>query len=105
MARIINYLTLIVVFLSLLGSAGAQVERRGASRPRALPASDSSCGLNGTYRVDAATGDRLYSIVKNATSTVPFGDQQQFFLDLSTRLTPPDMLAIECRGQYVTVGS
>lgn len=49
--------------------------------------------------------DRLYSVVKNAKSTVPFREQQQFFMDLSTRLTPPDMLAIECRGKYVTVGS
>lgn len=61
--------------------------------------------LNGTYRVDVVHSDRLYSAVKSARSTVPFTEQQQFFMDLSTRLTPPDMLAIECKGDYVSVGS
>ncbi|HEX2639840.1 MAG TPA: nuclear transport factor 2 family protein, partial [Pyrinomonadaceae bacterium] len=49
--------------------------------------------------------DKLYSVVRGATSSVPFGDQQQFFMDLSVRLTPPDVIAIECRGKRVTVGS
>ncbi len=61
--------------------------------------------LHGTYRIDVTESDRLYSVVENARSSVPVRDQQQFFRDLSTRLTPPDMLAIECRGRRVTVGS
>jgi ketosteroid isomerase-like protein len=68
-------------------------------------ASAQLCLLNGSYRINIAESDKLYSVVKDATSTVPFGEQQRFFLDLSTRLTPPDMLAIECRGSRVTVGS
>jgi len=52
-----------------------------------------------------AKSDRLYSVVSGATSTVPFSDQQRFFMDLSVRLTPPDLLAIECRGSEVSVGS
>ncbi len=63
------------------------------------------CALNGTYRIDVAASDRLYSVVTNGKSTVPLAEQRQFFLDLSTRLTPPDMLAIECRGGRVTIGS
>ena len=63
------------------------------------------CLLAGSYRINVADSDKLYSVVKDATSTVPFGDQQRFFLDLSTRLTPPDMLAIECSGNRVSVGS
>jgi ketosteroid isomerase-like protein len=65
----------------------------------------SQCQLSGAYRIDVESSDKLYSIVKGATSTVPFGDQQRFFMDLSTRLTPPDMLAIECRGQRVSIAS
>ena len=63
------------------------------------------CSLNGTYRIDVSDSDQLYSVVRNARSSVPFADQQQFFMDLSTRLTPPDMLAIECIGRRVSVGS
>ncbi|MDI1240313.1 MAG: hypothetical protein PSX80_00135 [bacterium] len=63
------------------------------------------CKLVGTYRVNVAESDKLYSVVKEATSTVPFGDQQQFFMDLSTRLTPPDLLGIDCKGQQVSIGS
>jgi hypothetical protein len=63
------------------------------------------CPLTGTYRIDVGSSDKLYSVVKGARSRVPFGDQQRFFMDLSTRLTPPDMIAIECRGQKVSIAS
>ena len=104
MEKIKKYLTIFAVLLSFVASGEAQTSGSRASRPRAVSGTQ-TCTLNGTFRVDVNNSDRLYSVVKNATSTVPFGDQQQFFLDLSTRLTPPDILAIECRGQYVTVGS
>lgn len=64
-----------------------------------------TCSLAGTYRIDVAESDKMYSVVKDATSSVPFGDQQRFFMDLSVRLTPPDVIAIECRGKRVTVAS
>ena len=64
-----------------------------------------TCSLAGTYRIDVAESDKMYSVVRGATSSVPFGDQQRFFMDLSVRLTPPDVIAIECRGKRVTVGS
>ena len=63
------------------------------------------CELTGVYRVDPSASDRLYSVVQEAVSRVPANEQKQFFTDLSTRLTPPDLLAIECRGQNVSVGS
>lgn len=61
--------------------------------------------LNGVYRIDVERSDRLYPVIEGATSKVPYGDQQQFFIDLAVRLTPPDMLAIECRGSRVSLGS
>jgi hypothetical protein len=36
---------------------------------------------------------------------VPFAEQQQFFIDLAVRLTPPDLLAIECRASRVSLAS
>lgn len=62
-------------------------------------------GLNGVYRIDADRSDKLYSVIENATTNVPYGDQQLFFIDLAVRLTPPDLLAIECRGTRVSLGS
>ncbi|MFL6468688.1 MAG: hypothetical protein ACJ72Z_12090 [Pyrinomonadaceae bacterium] len=78
-------------------SGFAQTPRNGINQ--------TPCPLTGSYRINVVESDKMYSVVKDATSTVPFGDQQRFFLDLSTRLTPPDMLAIECNGNRVSVGS
>ncbi|MEP6703524.1 MAG: hypothetical protein ABJB34_01845 [Acidobacteriota bacterium] len=106
MVKIKNLLTIIAALVCCLDFAHAQ-DRNGS---RAAPApkaglSQDRCVLNGTYRIDVDESDRLYSVVKNAKSTLPFADQQQFFMDLSTRLTPPEMLAIECRGLRVSVSS
>lgn len=62
-------------------------------------------GLTGVYRIDVEDSDKLYSIIEGASSNVPYGEQQQFFMDLAVRLTPPDLLAIECRGSQVMLGS
>src|SRR5688500_9903242 len=89
----------------VLALAAILVAISGAAQTARTSLTDSPCVLGGSYRINVAESDKLYSVVKDATSTVPFGDQQRFFLDLSTRLTPPDMLAIECHGPRVNVGS
>lgn len=61
--------------------------------------------INGVYRIDPGASDRLYTVVAGASSNLPFGEQQRFFIDLAVRLTPPDLLAIERRGQRVYLGS
>ncbi len=61
--------------------------------------------LTGVYRIDIPASDKLYSVVAGASSNVPFGEQQRFFLDLAARLTPPDLLAIEQRGIQISLGS
>ena len=86
-----RHLTLFVALILFLFTANAM--------------SQSRCSLNGTYRIDVSESDRLYSLVRSARSSVPFSDQQEFFLDLSTRLTPPDLVTIECQGNRVSVGS
>ena len=99
MAKLISYwLFTLVLLISCNSARGQSAAVSGAPVSRA-------CIFAGTYRINVADSDKLYSVVKDATSTVPFGDQQRFFMDLSTRLTPPDILAIECRGNQVSVGS
>jgi len=65
----------------------------------------SASALTGVYRIDADRSDKLYSVIEGASSKVPYNEQQQFFMDLAVRLTPPDLLAIECRGNRVSLGS
>jgi ketosteroid isomerase-like protein len=89
--------------LLLSVSAGAQAGRSGvvarAPRSRAVNV------LTGVYRIDVANSDRLYSVVAGASSSLPFAEQQRFFIDLTIRLTPPDQLAIERRGDLVHLAS
>lgn len=83
------------VLLSLLLNIGAET----------IAQTNRSCILAGTYRIDVRDSDQIYSTVENAVSGVPFGDQQRFFFDLSVRLTPPDMLALDCMGNRVSIAS
>jgi ketosteroid isomerase-like protein len=65
----------------------------------------SAPSLSGVYRIDVERSDRLYTVIEGVSSRVPYNEQQQFFMDLAVRLTPPDLLAIECRGNRVSLGS
>jgi ketosteroid isomerase-like protein len=96
----------VLIILTMLlacfcGTIDAQTTRERTTQNVCSPAS----GLTGVYRIDAEDSDKLYSVIEEASSNVPFADQQQFFMDLAVRLTPPDLLAIECRGNRVTLGS
>jgi ketosteroid isomerase-like protein len=64
-----------------------------------------SLPLDGVYRINVESSDKLYSVIESASSNIPFSEQQQFFIDLAVRLTPPDLLAIECRGKSVSLAS
>jgi hypothetical protein len=57
------------------------------------------------YRIDLQASDKLYSVVAEASSNVPFKEQQRFFVDLAVRFTPPDLLAIEKVGNKISLGS
>jgi len=103
MTRIKTALTVFSIAIAA-GFAAGQVRRQRIA-PAGSIVSARPCLMTGSYRIDAVESDKLYSVVKDATSTVPFSQQQRFFMDLSTRLTPPDMLAIECNGDRVSVGS
>jgi ketosteroid isomerase-like protein len=99
-------MALAILLACFLGAAATASAQNG--RERFSPASkgcEANSALTGVYRIDIAASDKLYSVIEGASSNVPFGEQQQFFIDLAVRLTPPDLLAIECRGSRVSLGS
>ena len=75
---------------------------RAQATARANP---TACRLNGAYRINIGDSDKLYSVVRTARSQVPFSEQQQFYMDMSVRLTPPDLIGIECDGRRISVVS
>ena len=86
-------------------TASSAQERRRTVSSAARRGEVMDAQLTGLYRIDLAQSDKLYSVVAGATSNLPFGEQQRFFIDLTVRLTPPDLLAIERRGERVTLAS
>lgn len=79
-----------------------------AQRPRRAAAPETAsydASLTGVYRINTEKSDRLYSVVSNASSNLPFGEQQRFFIDLTVRLTPPDQLAIRRTGSRIEIAS
>ncbi|HEV7903220.1 MAG TPA: hypothetical protein VGO96_05210 [Pyrinomonadaceae bacterium] len=97
---------LLCATLACLGQTSSSAQRRrsvNASSSAATRGDDAQ--LTGLYRIDPARSDKLYSVVAGATSNLPFGEQQKFFIDLTVRLTPPDLLSIERRGGRVTLAS
>jgi ketosteroid isomerase-like protein len=98
---------LILSFLPA-GEAAAQTtrERRAATNPRAVDVRrEESTSLTGLYRIDPAESDALYSVVADASSNLPYREQQRFFIDLAVRLTPPDQFSIEQRGRQISIAS
>lgn len=94
------------IFLVFLISPGPpagpqQLQQQSVSRTNA----PERALLTGVYRIDIPASDRLYSVVAGASSNLPFAEQQQFFIDLTVKLTPPDLLAIEQQGRRISLGS
>jgi ketosteroid isomerase-like protein len=107
LANIAKYYLVIGLLGSTLifntASAQSTGQRTDAARSRTVSQSDSL--ITGVYRIDVAGSDKLYSVVSGASSNLPFGEQQRFFIDLAVRLTPPDLLAIERRGRTISLAS
>lgn len=82
------------LFVCLCQGLAAQTTRQRLTKSSC----NQSAQLSGVYRIDVDESDKLYSVIEGATSNVPYSEQQQFFMDLAVRLTPPDLLAIECGG-------
>ena len=101
----------IVLSLLILGRTEAQEgvrQRRAAIPPYATAearSGQSSTRLTGLYRIDPASSDALYTVVADASTNLPYREQQRFFIDLAVRLTPPDQFSIEQRGRKVSIAS
>ncbi|HEX8073179.1 MAG TPA: hypothetical protein VF546_24750 [Pyrinomonadaceae bacterium] len=93
----------LLLLVVLPGGVRAQTGRR--ARVVTANSSVAATDWTGVYRLDVERSDRLYSVVSGASSNLPFGEQQRFFLDLTVRLAPPDQLAVERRGREVSLAS
>lgn len=61
--------------------------------------------LNGTFRLNTSRGDDVRSAVDNATRNLSLAERQRVYDSLLRRLDPPQMLAIDRRGNSVTIAS
>lgn len=98
---------LITVFTFSCGSITARAQERRRNAPSSIARANEvpDSRLSGVFRIDPDASDKLYSVISGASSNLPFGEQQRFFIDLTVRLTPPDQLAVEKRGTSITIAS
>jgi hypothetical protein len=61
--------------------------------------------LTGTFRLNSSRGDDTRQAVDNATRNLSQAERQRIYDSLLRRLDPPNMLAIDRRGQAVTIAS
>ncbi|HKU78046.1 MAG TPA: YMGG-like glycine zipper-containing protein [Pyrinomonadaceae bacterium] len=61
--------------------------------------------LNGTFRLNASRGDDVRRAVDDATRNLSLAERQRVYDSLLRRLDPPQMLAIDRRGNSITIAS
>ena len=61
--------------------------------------------LTGTFRLNSSRGDDVRTAVDNATRNLSLAERQRVYDSLLRRLDPPQMLAIDRRGNQVTIAS
>jgi len=61
--------------------------------------------LTGTFRLNASRGDDVRRTVDDATRNLSLAERQRVYDSLLRRLDPPQMLAIDRRGNSVTIAS
>jgi len=61
--------------------------------------------LTGTFRLNSARGDDVRRAAELATRNLPTSERQRILDQLLRRLNPPDMLAIDKRGNSVSIAS
>lgn len=83
----------------------AQTSKARGNQTRARSAANVGSKLNGVYRLDPLASDKLYTIVTEANTSLPYAKQNRFFDDLIVRLSSPDQLAIERRGATIRIAS
>ena len=102
--RIISLVLLVA--LSTIGMS-AEAQRRRTSRQRrpTRTTSRTQSRLTGTYRLDPTRSDDPRSMADRATSNLPDPDRQNVYDSLLSQLNSPDTLAIERRGNSISIAS
>lgn len=95
----------LLLFALCPGLSAQEMRQRRTPQSATRQRSDWESRLTGLYRIDAANSDKLYTVVADASSNLPFREQQRFFIDLAVRLTPPDQFSIEQRGRNISIAS
>ena len=108
--RRIVALTLVIAIVSLgIGRAQAQQQWRSSSAANRSAVGLSAIGaqsrLTGVYRLDVASSDDPRAIAERAAGSLPSNEQQRVVDDLTSKLTAPDMLAVERRNQTIDIAS
>lgn len=71
-----------------------------------IPATTFDANITGTYRLNPAQSDNVQEIVERAATNFYTGNQRDNLRrNLERRLTSPEMIAIEKRGNQVTIAS
>jgi len=61
--------------------------------------------LTGTFRLNSSRGDDVRTAVDNATRNLSLAERQRVYDSLLRRLDPPQMIAIDRRGNSITIAS
>lgn len=96
--KLANKILLLLTITTSLGivSASAQWDRYGRNADRRL---------TGTFRLNTAQSDNIDAVIDRSISSGQIGDRTRLRNNLERRLTAPDELAIETRGNTVTMAT
>ena len=78
---------------------------RKTTAPRSAPTTAADTRLTGLYRLDPARSDDPRAAAERATNFLLPAEQERVAETLTARLTSPDQIAIERRGQTISIGS
>ena len=101
---VVIMLTITTVSLGCLQAQTPQQRRRAPTITNRRVAVAPS-RLTGVYRLDPQSSDDPRVIAERSTGNLPSDEQQRVAEELTTRLTAPDLLAIERRGQTIDIAS
>lgn len=114
MARRITAFLLLVLFFSA-STAPAQTQRRRQTRrpsvvnkqrtPASTPATPADSRLTGVYRLDPANSDDPQEAAERSVQNLAFGLDPAEMERLTQRLSSPQQLAIERRGNTINIAS
>ena len=100
----------LIATILVLALAGISPTVEGQRRQRTPPATNRNTNavesrLTGVYRLDVASSDNPQTAAERAYSVYAFDVNPNAVEELTTRLTSPDKLSLERRGNVVSIAS